>query len=62
MQSFKLSAHERTKSAFRAAAVNKLCNDRYGNCGSKERNRARHLWDQRDEAGCMGAMVTLVIP
>jgi hypothetical protein len=50
------------RSGYRSREVNGLCNDRYGNCGSNERNRARHIWDERSEDGGMGAMVTIAIP
>jgi hypothetical protein len=50
------------RSAYRSPAVNQFGNDRYQSCGSNERNRARHIWDQRDKDGHMGAMATIVVP
>lgn len=50
------------RSAYRSPEVNKFGNQRFHSCGSNERNRARHIWDQRDKDGHMGAMATIVIP
>src|SRR6185369_5138259 len=50
------------RSAYRAPPVNHLGNVRYKSCGSNERNRARHIWDQRSKDGGMGAMTTIVVP
>jgi hypothetical protein len=50
------------RSAYRAPAVNAYGNAHFQSCGSNERNRARHIWDQRSADGGMGAMTTIVIP
>jgi hypothetical protein len=50
------------RSGYRSREVNAFCNKHYGNCGSNERNRARHIWDERSEDGGMGAMVTIALP
>lgn len=50
------------RSAYRAPRVNALGNTRGLSCSSNSRNRARHIWDQRDAQGCMGAMATVVVP
>lgn len=50
------------RSAYRNPAVNALSNARGLNCASNARNRARHIWDQRDANRCMGAMATVVAP
>ena len=50
------------RSAYRAPAVNEFGNIHFQSCGSNERNRGRHIWDQRSADGGMGAMTTIVIP
>ncbi len=50
------------RSGYRSPAVNAFGNAHYMSCGSNERNRARHIWDQRSADGGMGAMVTIVVP
>jgi hypothetical protein len=50
------------RSAYRSPAVNAYGCAHYNNCGSNERNRARHIWDRRSEDGGMGAMTTIVVP
>jgi hypothetical protein len=50
------------RSAYRSPAVNSFGNKHFQSCGSNERNRARHIWDQRSEDGGMGAMATIAIP
>lgn len=50
------------RSAYRSPEVNAFGNEHFHNCGSNERNRARHIWDQRSANGGMGAMATIVIP
>ncbi|MEA2743387.1 MAG: hypothetical protein QOG25_1758 [Acetobacteraceae bacterium] len=50
------------RSAYRAPAVNAFGNEHGLNCASNERNRGRHIWDQRDRDGNMGAMATVVLP
>lgn len=50
------------RSAYRSPAVNAFGNRHGFNCASNERNRARHIWDQRDAGGHMGALACVVIP
>ncbi|HEX2151512.1 MAG TPA: hypothetical protein VHG31_05890 [Stellaceae bacterium] len=50
------------RSAYRSPAVNAYGNAHFHNCGSNERNRARHIWDRRDAQGRMGAMACIVVP
>jgi hypothetical protein len=50
------------RSAYRAPAVNAYGNEHGHSCASNEFNRARHLWDRRDEDGCMGATACVVVP
>jgi hypothetical protein len=50
------------RSAYRSPQVNAYGCKHYRSCGSNERNRARHIWDQRSEDGGMGAMTSIVIP
>jgi len=50
------------RSAFRSPEVNAYGNAHFQNCGSNERNRARHIWDQRSKDGGMGAMTSIVLP
>lgn len=49
------------RSAYRSPAVNQLGNEKGHNCATNEKNAARHIWDQRDREGCMGAMVCIVV-
>jgi hypothetical protein len=50
------------RSAYRSPAVNAYGNAHYQNCGSNERNFARHIWDRRDAQGRIGAMASIVVP
>jgi hypothetical protein len=50
------------RSGYRSPEVNGYGSTHYSNCGSNERNRARHIWDQRSQDGGMGAMATVVMP
>ena len=50
------------RSAYRSPSVNAYGNTHYHNCGSNERNRARHIWDRRDAQGRIGAMACIVVP
>ena len=50
------------RSAYRSPEVNAYGNAHFQNCGSNERNRARHIWDQRSRDGGMGAMTSVVVP
>lgn len=56
------------RSAYRSPAVNDFCfrqrqpggTDYF--CSDNDYNRARHIWDQRDAAGFLGATASIVIP
>ncbi|HOG03829.1 MAG TPA: hypothetical protein PLL14_07590 [Accumulibacter sp.] len=50
------------RSAYRAPAVNDFGNAHALRCANNEKNRAAHIWDQRDENGCMGATACIVVP
>ena len=50
------------RSAYRSPEVNAYGNTHFQNCGSNERNRARHIWDQRSADGGIGAMTSVVVP
>ena len=50
------------RSAYRSPEVNAYGNAHFHNCGSNERNRARHIWDQRSADGGIGAMTSVVVP
>jgi hypothetical protein len=50
------------RSAYRSPEVNAYGNTHFHNCGSNERNRARHIWDQRSADGGIGAMTSVVVP
>ena len=50
------------RSAYRSPEVNGFGNAHNLSCASNERDQARHIWDQRDADGRMGAMTTIVIP
>ena len=50
------------RSAYRSPVVNAFGNDHHFNCGSNERNRAKHIWDLRDKDGSIGATACIVIP
>jgi hypothetical protein len=50
------------RSGYRSSEVNAFGNAHFQSCGSNARNRARHIWDQRDAEGAMGAMATIVVP
>jgi hypothetical protein len=60
--------HVTVRSAYRSPLVNGFCNERYKQgdtacfCSDNDYNRARHIWDQRDEAGFSGATASVVIP
>ncbi|MDP6173704.1 MAG: hypothetical protein QGF09_06010 [Rhodospirillales bacterium] len=49
------------RSAYRSPAVNEFGNKNGHNCATNKKNRARHIWDQLDEAGQMGAMACFVV-
>ncbi|HWM70152.1 MAG TPA: hypothetical protein VNO35_26485 [Steroidobacteraceae bacterium] len=50
------------RSAYRSPEVNGFGNTHNLSCASNERDQARHIWDQRDSEGHLGAMTTIVIP
>jgi len=50
------------RSAYRSPEVNGFGNAHNLSCASNERDQARHIWDQRDSDGHLGAMTTIVIP
>ncbi|MDB5582343.1 MAG: uncharacterized protein JWR80_7519 [Bradyrhizobium sp.] len=50
------------RSAYRSPVVNDIGNVQYSSCASNERDRARHIWDQRSANGGMGAMASVVVP
>jgi hypothetical protein len=50
------------RSAYRSPEVNADGNAHLQNCGSNERNRGRHIWDQRSQDRGMGAMASVVVP
>jgi hypothetical protein len=47
------------RSAYRSPEVNGFGNAHNLSCASNERDRARHIWDERDAEGRMGAMTTI---
>ena len=49
-------------SGYRSPEINGLGNAKYGNCASNEADKGRHIWDQRNSDGGMGAMATVVVP
>jgi hypothetical protein len=50
------------RSGFRSAALNQFGHTRRLRCASNARNRAYHIWDQRDDHGHMGAAACIHIP
>lgn len=52
----------RIRSGYRSPELNALGHRLRLGCASNTRNRAAHIWDQRDAAGRMGATATVVIP
>ena len=50
------------RSAYRSPVVNAFGNANSFNCGSNERNRAKHIWDWAHDDGCIGATTCIVIP
>lgn len=50
------------RSGYRSPQVNGFGNARGLSCASNEADQARHIWDQRDAQGCMGAMTSLAVP
>jgi hypothetical protein len=51
------------RSAYRSPAVNArgAANGNEYGCASNEANRARHIWDEKDESGVMGAMACVIL-
>lgn len=49
------------RSGYRSRQVNQLCNEKDLGCSRNEANFARHIWDQRDAQGKMGAMACVVV-
>ena len=54
--------HISVRSSYRSAAVNRYCNEHGLGCASNAKNFAKHIWDRRDNKGCMGATACIVIP
>ena len=57
--------HVTVRSAFRSVTVNEygaVRQDQGYGCGPTQWNYARHVWDHRDDDGCMGATASIVIP
>jgi hypothetical protein len=50
------------RSGYRSPEVNGFGNAHDLSCASNDSDRARHIWDQRDAEGRLGAMVTVVVP
>ncbi|MDN5787928.1 hypothetical protein, partial [Pseudorhodobacter sp.] len=50
------------RSAYRSPSVNGFGNQHDLKCARNEANYAGHIWDRRDEAGRMGACVSVVVP
>ena len=50
------------RSAYRSPEVNRIGNEKGHNCATNEKNRAGHIWDQRDRENRMGATACVVIP
>ena len=50
------------RSGYRSPEVNGFGNAHDLSCASNHSDRARHIWDQRDAEGCMGAMTSLAVP
>ncbi len=49
------------RSAYRSPAVNDFGNRNGHNCATNEKNRAHHIWDQRDANGYMGATACIAV-
>jgi hypothetical protein len=60
--------HVSVRSAYRSPSVNDYCHQRYKQgdkscfCSDNGYNQARHIWDQRDAQGFLGATASVVIP
>lgn len=51
------------RSAYRSASVNEVgaANGNQYGCASNKANRGRHIWDEKDEDGVVGAMACVVL-
>ena len=49
------------RSGYRSPQVNGIGNEKGHNCAANEKNRAAHIWDQKDSDGRMGATACVVI-
>ena len=49
------------RSAYRSAEVNAFGNEHGMNCASNARNCGGHIWDQRDDRGCLGATACIIV-
>lgn len=64
----KAFGHISIRSAYRSPMLNAYCAERYvaGDtacwCTDNSSNAAQHIWDRRDEKGCLGATATVVVP
>jgi hypothetical protein len=60
--------HITVRSAYRSPSLNHFCSERFKEgdkacfCSPNEYNRARHIWDLRDENGFLGATASVVVP
>lgn len=50
------------RSAYRAPELNDFGNAHGLSCASNDANHGHHIWDRRDQSGCLGAGASLVIP
>jgi hypothetical protein len=50
------------RSGYRSPEVNGYGNTNDLSCASNDRDRARHIWDQRSRSGVLGAMATIAVP
>ncbi len=49
------------RSAYRSPTLNKYGNENNLGCARNAFNYAKHIWDYRDENGCLGALATIVV-
>ena len=49
------------RSAYRSREVNGFGNANKLNCSSNEHSYGRHIWDARDERGCLGATACIIV-
>jgi hypothetical protein len=50
------------RSAYRSPEINQFGNTHFQSCANNAFDRGRHIWDHRDQDGCVGAMTTVVVP